>query len=62
MKFLDGYKTYIGGVGQILTGLGGLCTHALDPIPALILVSTGFVTIGLRSFGTKVLSVLQGLK
>lgn len=55
-KRLDGYKTYIGGVGLIAIGVAGLIGHywpnsALpnaDPEKSLDMIAMGWMAIGFR--------------
>lgn len=55
LEAINGYKTYIGGAGLILTGLVGLVLHFVDaanaaalPVDAaLALISSGLAAIGL---------------
>ena len=37
MKFLDGYKTKLGGFGMLFTGLAGLIYHFVDSANAMAL-------------------------
>ncbi len=56
---LNGWKTYIGGAGLILIGIGSLLTHQLGYVQAATDIALGLVAVGARSFGQKILDVLQ---
>ena len=60
MKYLNGWKTYIGGAGLILVGVGEILQgeYALG----FQHLSLGMVTVGARSFGQKILDTLQAVK
>jgi hypothetical protein len=51
---LEGYKTYIGGIGFILMGVGGILAQIYEGKPVdlekgLGLIITGWSIIGIRS-------------
>lgn len=55
MKFLDGYKTYLGGAGFIMSGLGAILVpwyegSAIDYQNAFNLIWIGITIIGGRSY------------
>ena len=63
--FLDGKKTLIGGIGVILTAIGGLCAaiaahgfNLADALVALKLAAGGIIALGL---GGKIQKVLDAL-
>ncbi len=59
---LTGLKTYLGGYGLILTGIGGMLTGKIGPVEGFGMVATGLSIVGARSFGQKVLDTLQAVK
>jgi len=65
----DGYKTTIGGVGMILTGLAGLIGYMFPDQPdlprmdieeALLTISGGFAVVGLGGKAEKVKDAVSG--
>ncbi|MFA7098191.1 MAG: hypothetical protein WC383_17125 [Gammaproteobacteria bacterium] len=66
---LDGYKTTIGGVGMILSGLAGLIGYMFPDQPdlphmdieqALLTISGGFAVLGLGGKAEKVKAAVSG--
>ena len=63
----DGYKTKVGGVGLILTGLVGLLGHlypdqglpAMELESAITTVSAGFVALGLGGKAEKLKAAIE---
>lgn len=62
MNFLSGIKTYIGGFGLILLGIGGAITHKIPYFDAATYFSSGLAVIGARSFGQKLLDILKSFQ
>lgn len=59
---LNGYKTYLGGFGLILLGIGGLVTGKVSPMESIGYLCTGLTAVGLRSFGERVKGMGESLK
>lgn len=62
MKIFDGYKTYIGAIGLILLGIGGVMAGKVDLPTGGAEIAAGLVGVGLRSFGDKLLDALKFFK
>lgn len=59
MEAFDGVKTYLGGVGLILIGIGGILSHKLGYMEGATDFAMGLIAIGARSFGQKILDALK---
>lgn len=59
---LSGWKTYIGGAGLILSGLGGILHGDVSLVSGLTTISLGIVAVGGRAFGQKLLDLLASVK
>jgi len=68
---LDGYKTTIGGVGMVISGLAGLIGYMFPDNPdlprmdveqALLTISGGFAVLGLGGKAEKVKHAVAGNK
>lgn len=52
-------KTYLGGVGLMLSGLGGILHGDISIAVGVGMIATGLMGIGARHFGEKVLDVIK---
>lgn len=50
---LNGYKTYFGGFGLILLGIGGIVTQKLPLMESIGYICAGLAAVGLRDFGER---------
>lgn len=60
---LAGWKTYAGGIGLMLAGLGGILRTDDDIgiTAGLGMIAAGLIAVGARAFGQKMLDVLKGV-
>jgi len=52
-------KTYLGGVGLMLSGLGGILHGDISITVGVGMIATGLMGIGARHFGEKVLDIIK---
>lgn len=56
---MSGWKTYTGGIGLILLGIGGLLTGQVSVNTGGMEVASGLITIGFRHFGQILMDLLK---